>query len=655
MHNSINGWEYISAIFQIMINSLDKNNLVEPRLIFRGVTSRYFSSSKSIPDFLEKHPNFVTLDKHKDSKQERDKKAYEAFYKRFCTYYKDDLKKRGITCLEILQELMKCDEYKYVPPEYIKSGAAIRMQKLKNRSHIDYINYIKYLIRDAKIRFPEYTENYSDIEILADIQHKGGASCLVDFSNNFLISLWFATQTNNDDHNFGYLFCYDINSEMIEKDNLSILSYCRSKSNIEDLLYATTKSTRYSEEKSHRFWIWKPSFLNERIARQDSVFIFGLDPFYIKEHGIIVIPIPADWKKDIQIALKSYFGITEESIFGDNNGFATSHDKSRPYERVISHYFNEQFSPSSKNKSLILNNLQNGMSCLFHDEYDLALKYFLSFESSIKHKIRNILEKQPRISSIDDSAQDIKMFLIDIELHFSKALCLRHLDNKYRAIEEYELTKKHCIVLMEKIDENINYWKTKHIPEKDINKIERLKKYALTKYQKTIKDLIDLLYDTKQYNKALNLVSSIEKVMPKLSKPLLETITNELNTLHELFKHKNSENEIDSNVIKSTLAGTIQPLCYILNYYFICILKSVRKQQIDTESLNNLCEKITSKEDMNFSTQCHFTQWDFSDIVSALESYKESNPDLYHDLISATAKVEEFMGFINGKLRIPPY
>lgn len=112
---------------------------------------------------------------------------------------------------------MKCEEYKYVPPEYIKSGAAIRMQKLKNRSHIDYINYIKYLIRDAKIRFPEYTENYSDIEILADIQHKGGASCLVDFSNNFLISLWFATQTNNDDNNFGYLFCYDINSEMIEK------------------------------------------------------------------------------------------------------------------------------------------------------------------------------------------------------------------------------------------------------------------------------------------------------------------------------------------------------------------------------------------------------------------------------------------------------
>ena len=147
----------------------------------------------------------------------------------------------------------------------------------------------------------------------------------------------------------------------------------------------------------------------------------------------------------------------------------------------------------------------------------------------VRHPTR-FPEKRPRISSIDDSAQDIKMFLIDIELHFSKALCLRHLDNKYRAIEEYELTRKHCIVLIEKIEENINHWENKHISEEEISKIKRLKMYALTKYQKTIKDLIDLLYDTKQYNKALDLVSSIKKVMPQLSKPLLETITNELNT-----------------------------------------------------------------------------------------------------------------------------
>ena len=141
---------------------------------------------------------------------------YKKFYNEFIREYKE---LKNVSPLDTLEHLMKCDNYKYTVPEYIKSGAAIRMQNLKNRSHIDYINYIKNLIDDAKYRFSEYAaENYSDIEILADIQHKGGASCLVDFSNNFLISLWFATQTNKDDKDFGYLFCYDINVEMIEKD-----------------------------------------------------------------------------------------------------------------------------------------------------------------------------------------------------------------------------------------------------------------------------------------------------------------------------------------------------------------------------------------------------------------------------------------------------
>lgn len=277
----------------------------------------------------------------------------------------------------------------FIVPEYIKSGAAIRMQNLKNRSHIDYINYIKNLIDDAKYRFSEYAaENYSDIEILADIQHKGGASCLVDFSNNFLISLWFATQTNKDDKDFGYLFCYDINVEMIEKDNLSMLSHSKSKDTIENLLYATTKSTKYTEDKSYKFWLWKPSYLNERIARQDSIFIFGLEPFANKDHGVLVIPIPPDWKKNIQLVLKSYFGITEESIYCDSNGFATSHDKTKPYERVTTSFFNEYFSPITKNKKMIFCNIQNGMACLFQGEYELALQYFMNFESCTRDKIK---------------------------------------------------------------------------------------------------------------------------------------------------------------------------------------------------------------------------------------------------------------------------
>ena len=197
MENTIKGWQYISAIFQRMLDSFERDCLIEPLFIFRGITRRYFSSSKSINEYLQLHPNLDIANKNMPNPQEF---LYKKFYNEFIREYKE---LKNVSPLDTLEHLMKCDNYKYTVPEYIKSGAAIRMQNLKNRSHIDYINYIKNLIDDAKYRFSEYAaENYSDIEILADIQHKGGASCLVDFSNNFLISLWFATQTNKDDKDF---------------------------------------------------------------------------------------------------------------------------------------------------------------------------------------------------------------------------------------------------------------------------------------------------------------------------------------------------------------------------------------------------------------------------------------------------------------------
>ncbi len=648
MDNMTKGWQHISAIFQKMLESVEKDCLIEPQFIFRGITRRYFSSSKSIPKYLERNPNFVT--NHNISVEEQNREAYKKFNDQYIRRY---LSIKDRPSQEILNTLMECEEYNFVAPEYVKSGAAIRMQNLKNRSHIDYINYIKHLINDAKCKFPEYIEKYSDIEILADIQHKGGASCLVDFSNNFLVSLWFATQTNKDDKEFGYLFCYDVNVEMLEKDNLSALSHNRSKENIETLLYATTKSARYTEDKSYRFWLWKPSFLNERIARQDSIFIFGLEPFYIKEHGIIVIPIPFNWKKDIQLVLKSYFGIFEESIYCDNNGFATSHDKNKPYERVMSSFFNEHFSPVSMNKNLIFCNLQNGMACLFEGEYDLALQYFMNFESSTKDIIRQKIVKGLRETSINESIQDIKMFIIDIELHFSKSLCLKHLGYKHRAIEEYIITKERCISLLDKISNSIKFWNDNANKPK---RIERYQKYVYTKYQKTIKDLMDLFYDTKQYEEALGLIHSIQNIVPNKSISLIETIKNEINTLNELANHINkSESNINYGIIVSQMAGNIQPFCYVLNQYFIFVLKSVKIKRIDKGSLEILLKRIEEQSKVDFSQKHLFTRWDFSDIVSILKVYELNNPLLYNGIMAITAQVEDFMAYINSKSRIHPY
>ena len=61
----------------------------------------------------------------------------------------------------------------------------------KEYSQADYISYLIELISHAKKRFPnKYKGGTSDLDILADIQHNGGATCLVDFSKNILTALW---------------------------------------------------------------------------------------------------------------------------------------------------------------------------------------------------------------------------------------------------------------------------------------------------------------------------------------------------------------------------------------------------------------------------------------------------------------------------------
>lgn len=60
----------------------------------------------------------------------------------------------------------------------------------------------------------------------------------------------------------------------------------------------------YLDENRHKFWLWKPDNINGRIARQDSVFVFGLEKFYIEEHKVTVIPIPPQWKRPILNFLK---------------------------------------------------------------------------------------------------------------------------------------------------------------------------------------------------------------------------------------------------------------------------------------------------------------------------------------------------------------
>ena len=48
------GWEYISAIFQLLSSQMEDESIIAPQFIFRGVTKRFISRSKKIEDILYK-------------------------------------------------------------------------------------------------------------------------------------------------------------------------------------------------------------------------------------------------------------------------------------------------------------------------------------------------------------------------------------------------------------------------------------------------------------------------------------------------------------------------------------------------------------------------------------------------------------------------
>ena len=522
---------------------------------------------------------------------------------------------------------------------------------MKCRSYIDYINYLKNIINDLKTRFPNVYKNRSDLEILADFQHKGGASCLVDFSNNFLISLWFAC--HNDYSDIGYLLCYDINKDALEKEGLSILSNDKAYSTtIDKLLLETKKTTNYDGKGSFRFWMWKPSNLNERIARQDSVFIFGLEAFKIFDHDIKIIPIPGEWKKNILKALKFYFNITSESIYCDVNGFAFSNDKSKPIETLTSYLSENIFGVkiSDEKKGISFDNFQNGISSLFKAEYEISLNYFYQFETSIKS-----LDLCNRLCPINDKGKCILecskcgdafwgclyMNIVFVELHFSKALSYKHLGKMHNAIYELQESRKYCTDIYKSTDSE-NY--------------VMYKKYSINKLYKIYDELIELLYDTKKYKIAKQLFSEIQKEMKELSedntfKQFYQTVNNELILLNLL---SGIEQENMDKLEKYDFELEKQPFYYLLNKYFrliMCIIKNSNRYDTELKVFGNVVNEI---KETNFKKLEIRTKWNLVDIKECIDKYVD-NKDIYFKLNEVTTMLDDCLNYINNQIVIKSY
>lgn len=500
--------------------------------------------------------------------------------------------------------------------DYIKSGHAIRIggtfEKYgigKTHVRANYVSSLKEMISNAHKHYPEkYPEDMCDLDVLADIQHNGGATCLIDFSRNFLTALWFACKDDPDSN--GYIYCYDVMKDMIENDALTYIRPEDEKMPIEDLLNQTYRETNISSDFAARFCLWEPSPRNNRILRQDSIFLFGIEAFHVKDHGIKVITIEAKNKKDILFAMKHLFRISNSTIYNDPVGFASGNAKTTISRKVIDSAYNR------------------GYTNMVKGEYDSALDFFKLWEGE---KEKELAEKE------------------SLELHFSLAVCYKNIQrhqntdaNYYEnAILEY---RKVIVIGKQILDTCKNSYERSYYKQKctrayngiiDVEYLSGKYREAIMTCNQIIKDIENGILKSENPNSKLLFDRRNKALNPKYCKiTKLEMLNLEILTNYDIYE-KNKEGQKETmkeylNDAKKEKALT-QFDRFLIKYY-----ESIFNVLMIEESVDDLSEEGYKEANDNmeefFTWANHFVKkggniykgyllWDFKDMKEAIDAF----------------------------------
>ena len=181
---------------------------------------------------------------------------------------------------------------------------------------VTFQNYIEQLLNTSGLQGFRYQHDrkLSDLELLAELQHHGAATCLIDFTENALIALWFACR--EELHKDGKVVAMATD----DLDKFSTVNYEDLSKPIMDFL------------NKGKLWKWTPSSSpTKRIVAQQSVFVFGEEMIEENLYKYKKIRIDAGSKKDIIETLEKSFGVKEKHLFNDLAGFALYNAHDKPY------------------------------------------------------------------------------------------------------------------------------------------------------------------------------------------------------------------------------------------------------------------------------------------------------------------------------------
>ena len=145
-----------------------------------------------------------------------------------------------------------------------------------------------------------------DLELLTELQHFGAATCLLDFTENTLVAL--------------YMACKGL-------DTVDGKVYVLPDANLEIVTVNTEIKHAINRSSPVKFIPHMHGSAERRIIRQSGVFIIGLDG---QHDALKIVTIFSQHKADILTELEKKYHISDETLFIDLSGFASSRSVRKP-------------------------------------------------------------------------------------------------------------------------------------------------------------------------------------------------------------------------------------------------------------------------------------------------------------------------------------
>lgn len=246
--------------------------------------------------------------------------------------------KKELSQIKTLDEFIRLAQ-QLAPEEYlfrgvpnkdyeIEASAYRRLRKEEDINLEKFLEINKELIKDARLRGHDQKNGraLSDLEMLAELQHFRAATCLIDFTYNALIALWFACQPSSMDQSDGKVVAVRNNPSRFKEITPELLTHKI------DYFFQDNEDERF------QLYQWQPRQQNNRIIAQQSIFLFG---------GV-KIEADAEWiiressKQSILTSLQLISGITESTLFPDFDGFARLRSHHVPYTQLSASDYTER-------------------------------------------------------------------------------------------------------------------------------------------------------------------------------------------------------------------------------------------------------------------------------------------------------------------------